>query len=168
MHNMEFTIILVGNGGVGKSTYIKKLLTNTFQQQYLTTVSPTYQSLVFNSNRGLITFNVIEIPGQEIFTDFTGYYTIADGVISMNEASTGISMQQWIEKWVNKVKQVNNSIPIVYCTNKIDCTKGKYYTPKGANGNNWFKISCKNNTNLYQPLLYLARNLSNDPSIQFI
>ena len=52
MHGMEFTIVLIGNGGVGKTTYLKKLLTNIFQQQYLTTYGIAYQPLTFNSNRG--------------------------------------------------------------------------------------------------------------------
>jgi len=153
-------------GGVGKTTYINKLLTNKFEKRYLTTYGISYKPLTFNSNRGLITFNVIDIAGQEIYEDRIAFYTIADAVIVMNDASSNITWQnRQVNRWVNEVKNVNSSMPIVYCTNKVDIPKGNYYIPKC---NNHFKISCKSNINLYQPLLYLARNLFNDNGFHFI
>ncbi len=79
----EFKLILVGDGGVGqyfmenfdrsqelfvgKTTFVKRHLTGEFEKVYHATVGAEVHPLQFQTNRGLIIFNVWDTAGQEKF-----------------------------------------------------------------------------------------------------
>jgi len=50
--------LLVGDGGVGKTTFIKRHLTGEFEKQYVATMGAEVHPLVFHTTRGLVKFNV--------------------------------------------------------------------------------------------------------------
>jgi flagellar biosynthesis GTPase FlhF len=52
------TLILVGDGGVGKTTYVKRHKTGEFVKEYIPTVGIEVHPLTFHTNRGPICFNV--------------------------------------------------------------------------------------------------------------
>ena len=61
----EFKLILVGDGGVGKTTFVKRHLTGEFEKKYVATLGVEVHPLVFHTNRGPIKFNVWDTAGQE-------------------------------------------------------------------------------------------------------
>lgn len=62
----EFKLILVGDGGVGKTTFVKRHLTGEFEKKYVATLGVEVHPLVFHTNRGPIKFNVWDTAGQEV------------------------------------------------------------------------------------------------------
>ena len=62
----EFKLILVGDGGVGKTTFVKRHLTGEFEKKYVATLGVEVHPLVFHTNRGAIKFNVWDTAGQEV------------------------------------------------------------------------------------------------------
>ena len=54
----EFKLILIGDGGVGKTTFVKRHLTGEFEKQYVATLGVEVHPLLFHTNRGPIKFNV--------------------------------------------------------------------------------------------------------------
>lgn len=54
----NFKLILVGDGGVGKTTFVKRHLTGEFEKKYVATLGVEVHPLSFATNRGPITFNV--------------------------------------------------------------------------------------------------------------
>lgn len=68
-------LVLVGDGGVGKTTFVKRHLTGEFEKKYVATLGVEVHPLVFHTNRGPIRFNVWDTAGQEKFGGLRdGYY----------------------------------------------------------------------------------------------
>jgi GTP-binding nuclear protein Ran len=61
----EFKLVFVGDGGVGKTTFVKRHLTGEFERRYIATVGVEVHPMVFFTNRGQIRFNVWDTAGQE-------------------------------------------------------------------------------------------------------
>ena len=62
-------LILVGDGGVGKTTYINRLYTGEFRKQYIATMGVDTTPLGFHANKGNIVFNICDFAGQEKYGD---------------------------------------------------------------------------------------------------
>ena len=63
----QFKLVLVGAGGVGKTTFAKRHFTGEFQKKYEPTIGVIVYPLRFPTNYGEIIFNVWDTAGQEQF-----------------------------------------------------------------------------------------------------
>lgn len=61
----EFKVILVGDGGVGKTTFVKRHLTGEFEKKYIATQGVEVHPMTFSTNRGKLRFMVWDTAGQE-------------------------------------------------------------------------------------------------------
>merc|ERR1719213_1161079 len=60
----EFKLVLVGDGGVGKTTLVKRHLTGEFEKKYIPTLGVEVHPLAFNTNCGTLCFNVWDTAGR--------------------------------------------------------------------------------------------------------
>merc|ERR1719287_186230 len=71
----QFKCLLVGDGGVGKTTFVKRHLTGEFEKKYVATIGVEVHAMPFDTNRGRLIFNVWDTAGQEKFGGLRdGYY----------------------------------------------------------------------------------------------
>ena len=63
----EFKLVIIGDGGCGKTTFVKRHLTGEFEKQYVATVGAEVHPMRFETNYGKIQFNVWDTAGQERF-----------------------------------------------------------------------------------------------------
>ena len=61
----EYKLVLVGEGGVGKTTFVKRHLTGEFEKKYIATLGVEVHPMVFHTNHGPIRLNVWDTAGQE-------------------------------------------------------------------------------------------------------
>jgi GTP-binding nuclear protein Ran len=54
----QVKLVLVGDGGVGKTTFVKRHLTGEFEKKYVATLGVEVLPLLFHTTRGLLKFNV--------------------------------------------------------------------------------------------------------------
>jgi len=74
----------VGDGGVGKTTFVKRHKTGEFEKKYIATVGVEVRPLEFFTNLGPILFNVWDTAGQEKFGGLRdGYYIGGQAAIIM-------------------------------------------------------------------------------------
>lgn len=79
-----FKCVLVGDGGTGKTTFVKRHLTGEFEKKYVATLGVEVHPLVFHTNRGPIRFNVWDTAGQEKFGGLRdGYYIQVCVILSL-------------------------------------------------------------------------------------
>ena len=73
---------MVGDGGTGKTTVLKRHLTGEFEKKYVATLGVEVHPFVFHNNRGPIKFNIWDTAGQEKFVGLgDGYYIQAQCAI---------------------------------------------------------------------------------------
>ncbi len=59
----EFKLVLVGDGGVGKTTFVKRHLTGEFEKKYIATLGVEVHPMNFTTTHGVIKFNVWDTAG---------------------------------------------------------------------------------------------------------
>ena len=95
----QFKLILVGDGGVGKTTFVKRHLTGEFEKRYVATLGVEVYPLRFYTNCGNICFNVWDTAGQEKFGGLRdGYYIQGQCAIIMFDVTSRITYKS-VPNW---------------------------------------------------------------------
>ncbi|KAA6371327.1 MAG: putative RAN, Ras superfamily GTPase, partial [Streblomastix strix] len=82
--NASFKLVLLGDSGVGKSTFVIKHQTHKLEDRYIATIGVDIRNLTLYTNRGPITFNMYDIAGQDSFQgQHDDYYANAKCAILM-------------------------------------------------------------------------------------
>ena len=166
-----FKLILVGDGGTGKTTFVKRHLTGEFEKRYIATVGVDVHPLTFTTNRGKICFNCWDTAGQEKFGGLRdGYYIMGNCAIIMFDVTSRNTYKN-VPNWYRDIVRVCDIIPIVLVGNKIDSAdrqvKPKMITFHRHKSLQYYDISAKSNYNFEKPFLWLAKRLANDPNLEF-
>nr|QBK84941.1 MAG: Ras family GTPase [Pithovirus LCDPAC02] len=121
MRSNTYKLILVGDGGVGKSSYIKKLRISEFKKGYIATMGVKVYPLNFENDKyGDTTFKIWDCAGLEKFKGLgDGYYVGGQCAIVMFDLSSPI-LSDRIFFWTNKIRNVCDNIPIVIVGSKSD------------------------------------------------
>lgn len=115
-----FKCVLVGDGGTGKTTFVKRHMTGEFEKKYVATLGVEVHPLVFHTNRGPIRFNVWDTAGQEKFGGLRdGYYIQGQCAIMMFDVTSRVTYKN-VPNWHRDLVRVCENIPIVLCGNKVD------------------------------------------------
>lgn len=115
-----FKCVLVGDGGTGKTTFVKRHMTGEFEKKYVATLGVEVHPLVFHTNRGPIRFNVWDTAGQEKFGGLRdGYYIQGQCAIVMFDVTSRVTYKN-VPNWHRDLVRVCENIPIVLCGNKVD------------------------------------------------
>jgi len=169
---VTFKLVLVGDGGVGKTTFVKRHLTGEFEKKYVATLGVEVHPLAFTTNLGPITFNVWDTAGQEKFGGLRdGYYIQGQCAIIMFDVTSRITYKN-VPTWHKDLVRVCENIPIVLCGNKVDIkdrkVKAKAITFHRKKNLQYYDISAKSNYNFEKPFLWLARKLAGDSHLEFV
>jgi len=168
----QFKCLLVGDGGVGKTTFVKRHLTGEFEKKYVATIGVEVHQMPFDTNRGRLIFNVWDTAGQEKFGGLRdGYYIQGQCAIIMFDVTSRISYKN-VGVWFRDLVRVCENIPIVLVGNKVDVKERKvkvkqinFHRKKNLN---YYDISAKSNFNYEKPFLSLAKKLVGDQHLIFV
>ena len=117
-------VIVVGNGGVGKSSMIRRFCTGEYTDTYKKTIGVDFleKETFLDSCSQSVTFMVWDTAGQEEFDSLTkSYYRGAQGCVIAFSTVDRDSFEA-VEKWKEKVEAEvgKGTIPIVLVQNKVD------------------------------------------------
>ncbi|XP_041087983.1 GTP-binding nuclear protein Ran isoform X2 [Polyodon spathula] len=155
---VQFKLVLVGDGGTGKTTFVKRHLTGEFEKKYVATLGVEVHPLLFHTNRGAVKFNVWDTAGQEKFGGLRdGYYIQAQCAVIMFDVTSRVTYKN-VPNWHRDLVRVCENIPIVLCGNKVDIKERKVKAKS---------IVFHRKKNL-QPFLWLGRKLIGDPNLEFV
>jgi len=168
----KFKLVLVGDGGVGKTTFVKRHKTGEFEKKYIATMGVEVSSLRFFSNLGEVVFNCWDTAGQEKFGGLRdGYYIGGQAAIIMFDVTARVTYKS-VPHWHKDLVRVCENIPIVLVGNKVDCkdrkVKPKEITFHRKKNLQYYDISAKSNYNFEKPFLYILRKLTGDSECRFV
>ena len=159
----NFKILILGDGGVGKTNFITMQSRNEFNRHYNPTFGVENTDILYKD----ITVTVSEFAGQEKygFTKNVCDEIKPDAVILMYDCSSKLSYKNILD-WYDRVSSVKH-VPMVLIGNKSDISHIKFDISKLSvalsneitNQNfkyfKYFEVSTKNNTNVREVFDYL-------------
>jgi GTP-binding nuclear protein Ran len=168
---LQQKLVLVGDGGVGKTTFVKRHQTGEFEKKYIPTMGVQVSQLQFETTRGSLVYNIWDTAGQERFGGLReGYYLQADCAIIMFDVTSPATYRN-VTTWHRDLTRVCPNIPIVLVGNKIDVrdrkVPAKRVTFHKKNNMRYFEVSAKSNYHYEMPFLSLARQLTGDANLAF-
>lgn len=169
----QFKLVIVGDGGVGKTTYCNRLKSGQFEKEYIATLGVEVHPIEFKTSSGDIIFNCWDTAGQERFGGSReGYYIKGDAAIVMFDVTSMASFEH-ADKWFQNLRNMIPNVPMVLCGTKVD-HKVREVMPgdikKYIEGKNiqYYDISSKTNYNFEKPFLHAARKLIGNENLVFI
>jgi GTP-binding nuclear protein Ran len=167
-----FKLVLVGDGGTGKTTFVKRHLTGEFEKKYVATLGVEVHPISFYTNYGRIVFNVWDTAGQEKFGGLRdGYYIAGQCAIIFFDVTSRVTYKN-VPNWHRDLVRVLENVPIVLCGNKVDIkdrkVKAKQITFHRKKNLQYYDISAKSNYNFEKPFLWLARKATGQPDLEFV
>jgi len=166
----ELKLILVGDGGVGKTTFVKRHKTGEFEKKYIATQGVEVHPMEFCTSKGKIKFNVWDTAGQEKLSGLRdGYYIDAHCAIIMFDVCSRITYKN-VGNWYRDIIRIcGENIPIVLVGNKVDeknrKVKAKNILFARKHGLQYFDISAKSNYQFEKPFVWLLKKMTGDPNL---
>ncbi|CAF4022218.1 unnamed protein product [Rotaria sordida] len=171
-HVPKVKLILIGDGGVGKTTFVKRHITDELEMKYASRLPVSVHPLNFYTNLGEIIFNVWDTAGQEKFGRVRdSYYIGGQCAIIMFDVTSRMTYRN-VPQWHKNIIRICRNIPIVLCGNKIDVKdrklKAKSITYHRKNNMKYYDISALSNYNLEKPFLWLTQKLTGNDDLQLV
>ena len=118
---------LVGEGGVGKTSLIRRYVFNTFSDKYIATLGTkiSKKTLILKDPRRRTQANVRlliwDIMGQQGFRQMLqqAYFFGAQGIVAVCDVTRSETLD-FLEDWINAVKTVTGDLPVTFLGNKSD------------------------------------------------
>lgn len=143
--------MLVGDGGVGKTTLVKRHLTGEFEKKYIPTLGVEVHPLKFATNCGPLSFNVWDTAGQEKFGGLRdGYYIQGQSAIIMFDVTSRITYK---------------NVPNWHRDRQVKAKNIQFHRKRNLQ---YYDLSARSNYNFEKLFLWLARRLTNQPNLQFV
>lgn len=133
MSEIKYKIILIGNSGVGKTSFFRKLSTGQFSEKNISTIGIEKKTLDLDmdiDNNGKTEkkkFNIslFDTAGQEKFRAVTrNYYKDSDGIFLLYDITENESFEQ-VKTWIDSIreslgKSKESKYVIILIGNKLD------------------------------------------------
>jgi len=168
-HKPQHKIVIIGDGGIGKTTLVNRFIDGNFTKKYLPTVGASVRTTTFYTNIGPISLQIWDTAGQEKFGGLRdGYYIKSEGVLMMFDVTSRTTYKN-IPKWYRDITRVCPDIPVVICGNKVDIkdrkVKQKNITFHRKHNLQYYDLSVRSNYNCVKPFLYIIRKIYKNPNI---
>jgi GTP-binding nuclear protein Ran len=155
-------IVLVGDGGVGKTTLLTKTMRNEYEYKYIATMGVDVRKIHFPIEN--MSYEIWDCAGQEQFGGHRdGYYRDTQGAIIMFDVTARTTFKS-LQIWHKELRESCGDIPIIICGNKIDSKDRKVNDTDlkflGDDKLSYLEISVKNDINIRQLFIHLSSLLN--------
>lgn len=166
----EFKIVLIGDAGCGKTTFLNRFINGDFEKRYLYTLGVEVTPFTFNTNDGEYKISFWDTAGQEKYGGLgDGYYRDSDLAIVFFDLTSKISFKN-VKQWVDSYHNICPNNEVIIVGNKFDIKeqKVKFNEIKKNIKSTYFSVSAKSNYNFDKPFLYSLRKVTNNYSLTFV
>ena len=154
MMAMRHKLVFIGNYSVGKTSIIKRILEDSFNENYESTIGIDYHTKNINYKETIFKCQIWDTAGQERYKSLIPAYLRGASIIfivyDINKESSLIDAQSWItfirNNWQGKSKLIliGNKIDL---ERKISFENGSEFAKK--ENLIFFETSAKSNENIY-------------------
>ena len=158
-----FKIILIGDSGVGKTSFGERFSTGKFDSDQALTIGIDYHTQIVMRGKERIKIQIWDTAGQEQFHSLiSAYFQGVAGVVLMFDVSQIKSFQQ-VSRWLKRYREGSNEsyiTPILLIGSKIDAQRAvasataRQYAYQ--NGLLYEEISSKRNENVTAAMMKLV------------
>ena len=179
---LTIKLALLGDGGVGKTTFVQRFRTSDFERRYRPTPCTEVSPLPFLTNRGRVVFNVWDTSGR------VGYrcpaakpmqtaVACADAqaaiiMFDVTSRITYLNVPSWHRDLCAMAPGVSAIGSTVLVGNKVDVRErrvmAKQITFHRKKNLQYYDISAKSYFNFEKPFLWIVRKLVGDPNLTFL
>ena len=121
---LAFKVVMVGNGGVGKTSLIRRFVHDKFETDYLMTLGTDVTKYNDQIEGNEIVFIIWDLGGQQAFEQMRNKFfygaNAAIVVFSHEENEIGDNSFTSIPKWLGDISKLCGKIPTILFGNKID------------------------------------------------
>ncbi|KAM4573741.1 ras and EF-hand domain-containing protein [Odontesthes bonariensis] len=165
-----YRLVLAGDAGAGKSSFLLRLTTNEFRRDIQTTLGVDFQMKKMLVDGETTSLQIWDTAGQERFRSIArSYFRKAHGVLLLYDVTSESSFLN-VRSWVGQIQDSNNKkIPMCVIGNKVDLREklpaGKCVSSlhgeklAKAYGALFCETSAKEGTNIVETVLHLAREV---------
>lgn len=161
-------LLIVGDGGCGKSTYVRTVNTGKFKKKYDSTIGYEVHTTELLTTNGTITMKIYDTAGQEKFGSLRdSIYESMDAAFILFDLTSRITYTH-VMNWHNDIKRkMGDDFPIVIIGNKSDLkddrkVNARTITYPKRKGIPYEEISVKDMINLDKPFNHILAKLYND------
>jgi len=172
-----YKVLVVGDIGVGKTSFIKKYVHNVFSIHYKSTIGVDFALKVLHFEPNIqVRLQLWDVAGQERFSNMIrSYFHGAHCAIiffDMTRMTTFDAVKKWKADIECKTTLNDKLIPTILIANKVDLIdeNGDEWEKTDKELDDfcqqygflaWFKTSVKNNVNIETAMNYLVNHLLN-------
>jgi len=130
VQNYNFKILVAGEGGVGKTTFLHKYVTGTFMLDTHMTIGVQFHVKTIHVGDVAYTLQLWDLGGQDRFRFMLPSYTLgAKGALLLYD-TTRISSLTSLEEWVGVCRTNDKNLPILLCGSKADLLQDRSISPE--------------------------------------
>ena len=162
----KMNIMTLGNGAVGKTSFIIKYTENAYQEVYLSTIGIDFKCKIIKINDKKYKIYLYDTTGQERFRALTlNVIKNAQAIILMYDITNTSSFES-IPGWIKSVKESKGEdFPMILLGNKLDKNEVRQINKEDGehlakeNGIDFFEISNKDGTNINESVMTLINKI---------
>jgi small GTP-binding protein len=115
-----FKVVVVGEGGVGKTSLILRYTQDRFLGEYITTIGTNFAVKTLSVNDQQIKLQLWDLGGQQQFMRIRSFYYPGARAAMLVYSVADKKSFDAIPKWTKEVGAVCGNIPLTLIGNKID------------------------------------------------
>ena len=113
-------IVLIGDARVGKTSLVRRFVTNLFDPSYQITLGTTIMKKEVDYLDNIVTLAIWDIGGQDVFRQIRSkYFFGSSGALAVCDVSNPKSYEN-LPTWVDSFKNEVGDKPIIFLANKCD------------------------------------------------
>jgi len=163
---MQIKLLMIGDSGVGKTCCLLRYANDSFSPTFITTIGIDFKIKNVDIDGKRVKLQIWDTAGQERFrTITTSYFRGAQGIVLVYDVTDRRSFES-IRNWISQIQQhADVHVNKILIGNKCDMLDEKVVsTEEGKKlakefGMDFWEASAKNNTNVEQCFLTIARSV---------
>jgi small GTP-binding protein len=161
----EFKVVMVGAGGVGKTSLVNKLSTGAFAPQSTPTIGAAYIRYTIQLKTRSVTLNIWDTAGQEKFHSLVPLYMRnAHGLVFVFDVSSEESLQDLDSIYDAIHEEMRADTRAILCANKFDLVPRNFDLSEYKNwgqrhGMNLMQTSAKTGDGVLELFTQMAQDI---------